>query len=62
MVIDPYGNIIHKTELNNSNVINANILISDTKTFYTKYGNLFSILNLLALIFITLITIFKKND
>ena len=60
MVIDPYGNIIHQSELNNSDVINANVTISDRKTFYTKYGNLFSILNLFTLILIGLFTAFKK--
>ena len=62
MVVDPYGNIIHETELNNSSIINASIPILDRKTFYTKYGNLFSILNLLALLFIVLTTIFKKSN
>ena len=60
MVIDPYGNIIHQSELNNSDVINANVTISDRKTFYTKYGNLFSILNLFILILMGLFITFKK--
>ena len=65
MIIDPYGNITHQTELNNSDVIEANVLISNRKTFYTKYGNLFSVLNLFALILVSLFVAFrriKKND
>jgi len=60
MIVDPYGNITHQSELNKSDVINANVTISDRKTFYTKYGNLFSILNLFTLILIGLFTAFKK--
>ena len=60
MVVDPYGNITHQSELNNSHVINTNVTISDSKTFYTKYGNLFSILNLFTLILIGLFAVFKK--
>lgn len=63
MIVDPYGNITHQSELNKSDVINANVIISDRKTFYTKYGNLFSILNLITLILIGLFTTLKKiND
>jgi apolipoprotein N-acyltransferase len=61
MIVDPYGNITHQLELNKSGVINANITISDRKTFYTKYGNLFSILNLFSLILMGLFIIFKKR-
>ncbi|MAR14841.1 MAG: apolipoprotein N-acyltransferase [Candidatus Marinimicrobia bacterium] len=61
MTVDPYGNITHQLELNKSGVINANITISDRKTFYTKYGNLFSILNLFSLILMGLFIIFKKR-
>ena len=52
-----YGIRVSKT---GSDVINANVTISDRKTFYTKYGNLFSILNLFTLILIGLFTAFKK--
>ena len=61
MIVDPYGNITHETELNSSDIINAGIVVSDSKTFYTKYGNLFSILNLITLILIALFGIFKKS-
>ena len=61
MIVDPYGNITHQLELNKSGVINANITISDRKTFYTKYGNLFSILNLFSLLLMGLFIIFKKR-
>ena len=50
----------NQSELNKSDVINASVMISDRKTFYTKYGNLFSILNLFILILVGLFIALKK--
>ena len=61
MIVDPYGNITHQSELNKSDVITANVMISDKKTFYTKHGNLFSILNLFILMLMALFITFKKR-
>ena len=62
MIVDPYGNITHQSELNKSDIITADVMISDRKTFYTKYGNLFSILSLFILILIGLFITFKKEQ
>ena len=45
MIVNPHGNITNLLELNKSGSINAQIEILDKITFYTKYGNLFSIFN-----------------
>ena len=64
MVVDSYGNITNKLEFNKEGVMEADIITSDRKTFYTKYGDLFSIFNLLFIIFIMLFSFFKgyKNS
>ena len=49
MVVNPFGNITNYLELNKSGLINAQIGILDKITFYTKYGNLFSIFNILII-------------
>ena len=60
MIVDPYGNITDKLEFNKPGVIETDILISDKKTFYTKYGDLFSKINVIVLIFIILSAIFRR--
>ena len=59
MIVDPYGNITDRKDLNTKGVIEGDILISNEKTFYTKYGDLFSIFNLIVLLSAMLLTIFK---
>lgn len=49
-VIDSKGNIQQEIKLNNAGVINASIMPSNELTFYAKYGDVFSILNILALV------------
>ena len=60
MIVGPYGNITDKLEFNTAGVIETDILISDKKTFYTKYGDLFSKINVIVLIFIILSAIFRR--
>ena len=64
MVVDSYGNITNKLEFNKEGVMEADIITSDRKTFYTKYGDLFSIFNLLFIVLIMVISFFKgyKNS
>ena len=47
-------------ELNKSGSINAQIEIVDKITFYTKYGNLFSIFNVIILFTLSLHIIFRR--
>ena len=49
-VIDSKGNIKKEIKLNKSGVINASIIPSKELTFYAKYGDVFSILNILVLV------------
>ena len=60
MIIDPYGNIIEESKLNTKDVIEESIKISDEKTFYTKYGDLFSVVNVIILLLMGLSIIFRK--
>ena len=60
MVVNPYGNITHKLEFNKEGVIEADIITSTKKTFYTKYGDLFSIFNLVFMMLIMLSTFFRN--
>jgi len=59
MIVDSYGNIADKLEFNKEGVMEANIITSDRKTFYTKYGNLFSIFNLLFMVSMMVVSFFK---
>jgi len=59
-VIDKKGNITQRLELNSQGVILANIIPSSQITFYAKYGDIFSIINML-LIFILLGMILKRK-
>ena len=60
MIVNPYGNITDKLEFNKEGVIEANIITSTYKTFYTKYGDLFSIFNIIILFSIILTSFFRK--
>lgn len=60
MIVDPIGNITHSLELNKSGLINAQIGIVNKITFYTKYGNLFSIFNIIILVILSLFIIFRR--
>ena len=60
MIVNPYGNITNFLELNKSGSINAQIEILDKITFYTKYGNLFSIFNVVILFILSLYIIFRR--
>ena len=64
MVVDSYGNITNKLEFNKEGVMEADIITSDKKTFYTKYGDLFSIFNLLFIVLIMVVSFLKgyKNS
>ena len=50
MVVDSYGNITEKIEFNKEGVLEAEIISSDKKTFYTKYGDVFSIFNIIIIV------------
>ena len=60
MVIDLYGNITQRLDLNKQGVIETHISSNDTKTFYTKYGDVFSIFNIFVLILALLSFNFKR--
>ena len=60
MIVNPYGNITDKLEFNKEGIIEANIVTSTYKTFYTKYGDLFSIFNIVFLI-VTVLFSFVRN-
>ena len=50
MVVDPRGNITHQLPLNAANVIQADIIPQDSLTFYTRFGDVFTYLAMLALL------------
>ena len=60
MIVDPYGNITEKLEFNKPGVIENEISISNKKTFYTKYGNLFSKINIVILLLMISSVIFGR--
>tara|TARA_A100001011_G_scaffold400883_1_gene520561 strand:- start:2527 stop:3993 length:1467 start_codon:yes stop_codon:yes gene_type:complete len=62
MVVDSYGNIIDKLEFNKEGVLESEIITSDKKTFYTKYGDVFSIFNILIIIFMLIISSIKNKN
>jgi apolipoprotein N-acyltransferase len=41
-IIDPFGNMYHKTEINEKNTFVSEIGIRREKTFYTKHGDIFA--------------------
>ena len=59
-VIDKRGNITNRLELNTTGAIAASIVPASKITFYAKYGDIFSIINVLFL-FILLALYFKRN-
>tara|TARA_B110000263_G_scaffold44648_1_gene36609 strand:- start:781 stop:2253 length:1473 start_codon:yes stop_codon:yes gene_type:complete len=59
MVVDSYGNITDRLEFNKEGVMEADITTSNRKTFYTKYGDLFSILNLFFMVLIMVVSFFR---
>jgi apolipoprotein N-acyltransferase len=61
MVIDSYGNIVDKLEFNKEGVLEAEINTYKEKTFYTKYGDLFSIINLFFMLLTILGSFFKGS-
>ena len=60
IIVDPYGNITDRIELNKEGVIEAEVIILDEQTFYTKYGNLFSIFNLVIMILMLVVAFFRN--
>ena len=60
MVVDSYGNITDKLKFNKEGVLETNITILNKKTFYTKYGDLFSIFNLLFMFLLTINSFFRN--
>ena len=60
MIVDPYGNIMEESKLNTKDIIEESVKISDKKTFYTKYGDLFSVVNVIILLLMGLSIIFRK--
>ena len=59
-IVDKKGNITQQLELNTNRVISANIIPSTEMTFYAKYGDVFSIINIL-LVFILLAMTFRRK-
>ena len=62
MVVDSYGNIINELEFNKEGILESEIITSDKKTFYTKYGDVFSIFNILFVIFMVIKSFIKNRD
>ena len=62
MIVDSYGNIINKLEFNKEGILESEIITSDKKTFYTKYGDVFSIFNILFVIFMVIKSFIKNRD
>ena len=61
MIIDPSGNITNSIPLNKIGVIESQISSVNELTFYTKYGDIFAMLNtVISIIFISGILIRKK--
>ena len=60
MIIDAYGNITHQLGLNERGCLTAFIHPSKKITFYTQYGDIFAILNLIISIVIGIVSIRKK--
>ena len=48
-IVDASGNIRHQTQLNKAEVILASVVPNSELTFYTKFGDVFSWLNILIL-------------
>ena len=61
MIIDPSGNIINSIPLNQSGVIKSQIFPMNELTFYTKYGDIFAMLNIVISIIIILGLLVKKR-
>lgn len=62
-IIDPYGRILYKSELQTKTFLTAKITPSQKLSFYTKYGDLLPIASLtLAVIFLILAIIKRKNE
>ena len=59
MVVDSYGNITDRLEFNKEGVMESEVITSKKKTFYAKYGDLFSIFNLLFMVLIMVVSFFK---
>ena len=60
MIVNPYGNITNRLEFNKEGVIESYISTSSRKTFYTQYGDLFSIFNVVCMIVILVISFLKR--
>jgi len=62
-IIDPYGRILYKSELQTKTFLTAKITPSQKLSFYTKYGDLLPITSLtLSAIFLILAIIKRKNE
>ena len=59
MVVDAGGNISHQIPLNEKGMIQARIQTQDYATFYTRYGDIFSKLNVLLCISFIIAGIFR---
>jgi apolipoprotein N-acyltransferase len=64
--IDPYGRIIGKISKDNKDILvegfmTEEIPLSQQKTFYTQYGNIFTYVNMLFSLFIPVLSFTKKQ-
>lgn len=59
-VISPYGHIIEKSDLNKQAVLESDFGLVTQKTFYTKYGDVFSYLCLLYVLYVVIKSIVNK--
>lgn len=60
-IIDPLGRIVKETEIFEEAFITGQISISQKKTFYTRYGDLFAMAISVLVIFLLVISIKSKN-
>ena len=61
LVINPLGEITNRLNLNEEGIITTNINKNDYSTFYTKFGNVFSYILLIILVFLIIRT-FAINE
>ena len=59
-IIDPYGRIIHKSELFKDYIIVDNIYFINQNTFYTKYGDWLCLLSFIIILIYSIPILFKK--
>ena len=61
MVVDESGNIFHQLPLNEKGMIETTIQSKNKTTLYTKYGDIFSQLNVLSSLLLLLVPIVRKK-